>query len=183
MRWGFKTWCENVAISYRKELNKKETDPLTYELLSKHLNISLITPDVIKTLSAECLNILLYKESSSWSAVTISKNNKHIIIYNPSHSLPRRSNDVTHELSHIILEHKPQIMHSYETGIFLRNYDRNQEEEADWLAGTLLLPKSILMNIKFMNIPLDNAAKKYNVSISLLKMRLNLTGVNKIRLQ
>lgn len=177
---GFKTWCENTAAFYRRTMGLKKQDPLDPFALAKHLTIKIITPLDITDLSEHNKKILLQSEASSWSAATLSINNSVIIIYNSSHSPARQSNDIMHELSHIIAGHTPQIMHSYEMGVFLRMYDENQEAEADWLAATLLLSRDVLIAIKYSNISLEDSAKKYFVSKQLLNMRLNISGVNQI---
>ncbi|MGA2505974.1 MAG: ImmA/IrrE family metallo-endopeptidase [Chitinispirillaceae bacterium] len=178
---GFKSWSENIAIRYREELDLQKLDPLDAMVLAAHLQIPLITPDAIDNLSSSAKNILLHEDPDSWSAVTLHKNGKHFIIYNSSNAPSRRSNDIMHELSHIIIGHKPQKdFHSPELNVIIRDYNSEQEDEANCLASTLLLPKDALLNIKFKHISDDVAAKKYCVSKTLLKMRLNLSGVNYI---
>ena len=178
MKRGFKSLCENLALTYRKNLALTNKAPLCPHLLSKHLNIVVLAPENINKLSKDQLNILLNEEKSSWSAVALSFNNTNAIIYNSSHAKSRQTNDIMHELSHFILEHKPSGMHSYEIGVFLRYYDKTQEEEADCLASTLLLPRDVLMSIKYSKIGTTAAARQYSVSSSLLNMRLNTSGVN-----
>lgn len=178
LRRGFKTWCENTSLAYRKDLNLEKDSPLCPFALSKHLNINLVNPDEVDGLDKESLKIL-ENDSDSWSAVAISSDNVHLVIYNSIHAKSRQSNDIMHELSHIIIGHKPQtVHHSPETGLLLRDYDQSQEEEADCLAAILLLPKDAVFNIKFSKTPLALAAKTYGVSQKLLQMRLNTSGAN-----
>ena len=181
LKRGFKTWCERTALNYKKELGIGKQDPMKAVALAEHLNVKLLTPQDVPGLSDAELRILLNEESDAWSAVTLCKGNKHIVIYNPCRVNGRRSNDIMHELSHIIIGHKAQIMHSFEAEIFLRYYDKSQEEEADWLAGTLLLSRDTLFHIAFSGIEPFIAAKKYGVSEQLLSMRLNITGVKAIQ--
>jgi Zn-dependent peptidase ImmA (M78 family) len=181
LKRGFKTWSENIALRYRIELNLSKTAPLDPVLLASLLEIPLITPENLSNLSSNAKKILLQDDPSSWSAVTLHKNDKKLIIYNSSNALSRRSNDIMHELSHIIIGHEPQkCFHSPELNVMIRDFDANQEEEANCLSGTLLLPKDALMVIKFQNIHEDIAAKNYGVSKVLLTMRLNISGVNYI---
>jgi len=181
LKRGFKSWSENIAIRYRGELNLHKIDPLDAVLLASHLHIPLVNPDDLENLSSDSKKILLHDDSSSWSAITLNNNDKYLIIYNSSNAPSRRSNDIMHELSHIIIGHKPQkVFHSPELNIMIRDFDSNQEDEANCLAGTLLLPRDALFNIKFNKIPEDVAARKYGVSKILLTMRLNLSGVNYI---
>lgn len=183
MKHGFKSWCERAAISYRNNLGLKNIDPLPANTLAQHLGVILKTPEEIDGLSKESLEVLLNGESKSWSAVTLTFGTKNVVIYNPKHSAGRRSNDIMHELSHIIIGHQPQQMHSYELALLLRHYNAEQEDEADWLAATLLLPKDILIKIKASRIDHEDAARVYGTSKALVEMRMNVAGVNHIFLR
>jgi Zn-dependent peptidase ImmA (M78 family) len=57
-------------------------------------------------------------------------------------------------------------------------YQPNQEAEADWLAGALLLPRVALLSIVHRAIPHPTAMLTYGVSEDMLRMRLDRTGVN-----
>ena len=47
-----------------------------------------------------------------------------------------------HELAHLLLGHDPTTMYVVgEEGLALREFDQSKEQEADWLAGALLLPR------------------------------------------
>jgi len=181
MRRGFKTWCENISVRYRKDLGLSNTDPLGAKEFAQHLKIPLIKPDDISSLSPKSKRILLHEDASAWSALTLCCNGKHLIIYNSSNAPQRQSSDIMHELSHIIIGHTEQkVIHSKDLNVLIRGFNKDQEEEADWLSGTLLLPKDALMKIKFQKISYQMALSEYCVSQSMLTMRLNRTGVNYI---
>lgn len=61
--------------------------------------------------------------------------------------------------------------------MMLKAYDKEQEEEADLLAATLLLPRVALVSIMSSGGAIEDAAKDYSVSVDLLKMRLQRAGV------
>lgn len=176
---GFKAWSERVSIQYRKEMSLTSEAPLDVFAFAKHLNIIVKTPNDFD-LNPDVLRILLKQETDVWSAVTICMNERHMIIYNTSNAPTRRSNDIMHEIAHVVIGHEPQGMHSFDAGIFLRHYDQEKELEADYLAGSLLLPKDALLHIKKKRIPANIAARTYLVSERLLTMRMNLSGANKI---
>jgi len=181
LRRGFKSWCESVSVRFRKNLGKDSDSPLSPHELAAHLNIKLKQPAELPNISRDTLNTLLQTESDSWSAVTLSKENIHLIIYNNSHAATRQANDIMHELSHIILQHRPQAnFYSKEAGALLRQYDQNQEDEADCLARILLLPRDALFKIKSQAISHDQAARVYGVSKPLFTMRWHLSGIDKI---
>lgn len=181
MKRGFKSWCETIATKYRKELDLKNSDQLDPIVLAKYLKIPLLTPTEINGIDSETTRQLLITDQSSWSAVAIAINNSYLVIYNPSHSSGRKANNIMHELAHIIIGHKPnQTFFSSETGLFLRYFEQEQEEEADWLAATLLLPREALILAKRQQQDIHQISEKFCVSPQLVTMRLNISGVNKI---
>jgi Zn-dependent peptidase ImmA (M78 family) len=83
-----------------------------------------------------------------------------------------------HELAHIIIGHNPGRIDVTEDGsLILNTYERQQEDEANWLAGSLLLPREALLWIKRQGLDLGTAARQYGVSVTMLQYRLNVTGV------
>lgn len=178
-RRGFKTWCENIAASLRTDFKLPQSAPLDPVVLSNSLSVALLTPDDIPGIAGNSRRTLEV-ESDSWSAVTVSQGDKVAIVYNPAHSPGRNSNDIMHELAHIILDHDPaKIVLSADTLVALRTFDDSQEEEASWLSGALLLPRSALLAISRSGKTDDDACDHYRVSIDLLKYRRNITGVSR----
>jgi Zn-dependent peptidase ImmA (M78 family) len=179
MKRGFKSKCENTSLQIRRELKLRRTDPLPIELLATHIEVKLLKPSDILGLSNEAINILLGSEKDSWSAVTISSGGTDIVIYNPTHSTARRSTDIMHELAHMILRHKhtPILLFSQSDKVILRSYDEDQENEADWLAGCLLLPREALLHMTRIKTSKSDVCTEYAVSAQLLKYRTDITGV------
>lgn len=177
---GFKSWCEIISAQYRKELKIGPSDPIDPYALAALLNITIWPVNKIPGLDAQTLSILTVKDKDSWSAATISLNNDHLIITNPTHSKARTASDLMHEMSHLIIGHEPARVDVSEDNILLLNtYDKTQEQEADWLCGCLLLPRTALLRIKRMNWAVTEAAGNYGVSVDMLRYRMNVTGVNR----
>jgi len=177
---GFKTWCENMSLQLREELKLAKTDPLDPETLAKYLNVSLWKPDDLKGLPQNTRTTLLVRKKESWSAVTIAFAGIIVIIYNSAHSKGRQSSDVMHELSHIIIGHRPDNMVLSQDGQFtLREYDPDKEEEAQWLMGCLLLPREALLSIRRQGVGAEEACEIYGVSNDLLSWRINVTAVDR----
>ena len=177
---GFKTKSENLSSEIRKKLALEKSAPLPPESLAKYLGVYLLKPTEIEHLSEQSCLQLLVNDKRSWSAVTISYLGVDIITYNPTHSPRRYSSDIMHELSHIILGHKPSqiVILTPDSQIALREYNQELEEEATWLAGCLLLPREALLLIRRSGISNESACHKYGVSDILLNFRMNMTGVN-----
>jgi hypothetical protein len=178
-RRGFKTWCETVSAQYRRDLDLRPADPLDPISLAKHLRVQILQPRDVPDVGDEYLRILLRDDPDSWSAITICVGTRSVVIVNSTHSPARQASDIMHELSHIILAHKPARMDVTEDGtMILSNFDALQENEAAWLAGCLLLPRPALVAILRSRLDATIAAARYGVSTDMLRYRRNVTGAD-----
>jgi Zn-dependent peptidase ImmA (M78 family) len=176
---GFKTWCEEFSIQIRREMRLSSVSPLDPLDLAKVLDVDLREPYQLDGLPADVSERLINKHAGSWSAVSVSHGDKRLIVHNPTHSRPRRNSNLMHEMAHILLEHEPtHVFISPQAGYALRTHDENQESEAAWLAGCLLLPRPALLYIRKRGLDDDAACGEYGVSEDLLRFRMNATGVN-----
>lgn len=175
---GFKTWCEQSSLALRKELRLRGTDPIDPWKLAEHLSIQVKTTLEHKGLSTadrECL-----EGDSAWSALTLEVGGKKRIILKASNSPGRKSSDLTHEIAHQLLGHKAVGAGKLIVGhLMVHSFSQIEEDQANWLSGTLLLPRAALLHIK-KQFSDDNeaAAATYKVSVAMLKYRLGVTGVN-----
>jgi hypothetical protein len=177
---GFKSWCENVARQQRRELKLRPSDSLDPLRLAQHLEVEVHTADEVPGISPECLRILTIEDADSWSAATLSGSHKDVIILNPAHSRGRVASDLTHELAHILIGHRAaRVDVSADGRLLLSTYDKNQEDEAAWLAGCLLLPRDAIILIRSHRLDLNLAATNYGVSLDMLRYRINVTGVDR----
>jgi Zn-dependent peptidase ImmA (M78 family) len=84
-----------------------------------------------------------------------------------------------HELSHIELRHMPMRVDVSVSGLLLlSNYSDEQEQEADWYAGALLLPRDALAAARRRNKTATEIATYYGVSEALCEWRLRMTAVD-----
>lgn len=177
---GFKTRCENIAQSIRVDLERGPSDPLPPTELAVYLGVHIVAPHDLPGMSELSLRVLLEEESDDWSALTISGPSVTFVIYNPTNSARRRSSDIAHELSHVLLRHSPSTLMFAPDGTWtLRSYDDQQEAEAAWLSGCLLLPRPALLLIAKLNLSPSEAAARYEVSEQLLRYRKDITGVTR----
>jgi hypothetical protein len=175
---GFKTFCEELAVRVRNDLSLPPVAPLPPLRLAEWLGVTLWTPADVPGVSPELRRRLLEQHASSWSAFSIADGNRWLILYNSSHSEARTASDLMHELAHILLEHRPGKMVITQSGLALRTFDRDQEDQASWLSGCLLLPRAALIHILKSRLPTTHACSLYSVSNDLLRYRLNATGAN-----
>ncbi|WP_407925207.1 ImmA/IrrE family metallo-endopeptidase [Glacieibacterium frigidum] len=101
---------------------------------------------------------------------------QHAIIYNDCLPLTRSHADIMHEISHLMLLHPPHRLRADTGG---RHYDSDLEDEANWLGPALLVSEEAALAIAQRGWSAGQAAKIYNVSPSLMQMRLNVTGAMK----
>lgn len=175
---GFKTWCETVALQQRRTLKLQPTAPLDPGVLAASIGIEVRTLEEVPGLDDDVLHVLRGEGADSWSAVTLTDGAKSVIILNSAHSVGRSASDLTHELAHLIIGHRPGRIDITEDGaLMLHTYDRQQEDEANWLAGCLLLPRLALLFIERQGLDAASAARLYGVSTPMLQYRRQVTGV------
>ncbi len=178
---GFKTRCENLAETVRKDVGLQPDAALAPEIVATYLNIQLLHPKDIPGMPAGALDALLVTDANDWSALTIgSDGGRSLIIYNPTHSAARRASDLSHEMGHLLLRHAPStLMFSPDGTWTLRSFDAAQEDEANWLAGCLLLPRVALLTVTKQRLTDEVAAARFGVSTQMLRYRRGVTGVER----
>jgi len=179
LKRGFKAWCEKAAAGYRRDLGLQRDDALDPHILAKHLRVLVITPDKLPGLAATTLRHLLHVDPDSWSAVTLVLSGRRLVIVNSSHPPGRLASSLSHELSHIILEHKPtQAFFGPNGSLMIKEFNKEQEEEADCLASVLLVPREALLSL-VSRYDDQELASHFGVSLPLLRMRRNRSGVDR----
>jgi Zn-dependent peptidase ImmA (M78 family) len=176
---GFKTWAEQTSARARQQLKLSSISPLDPFALAGVLDVYIMTPDDLSDLPAKVRRRLLTEFSDHWSAITVMSGNHHLIVTNSAHASTRRNSSLAHELAHIILGHEPSLMFmTPKSGLALRTHNDEQEEQANWLAGALLLPRDALVAIRRSGTSDERACREYGVSSAMLKFRMNVSGVN-----
>jgi Zn-dependent peptidase ImmA (M78 family) len=99
-----------------------------------------------------------------------------VVVFNPLHSPGRTRSNQAHELAHILLDHDVRTIEQVGNFKFL-TCDTEQEEEADWLGGCLLLPRDLLMSAAWKGMSPADIADKYETSEQMARFRLNASGV------
>jgi Zn-dependent peptidase ImmA (M78 family) len=178
-RRGFKTWAERTSLRVRQKLKLSPSSPLDPFPLAELLGVSIVASRDLSDLPADVRRRLENDHRDCWSAITVTDGRGHLIVTNPSHAQTRLNSSLAHELAHIILGHEPSMMFmSPKSGTALRTHNEEQEEEANWLAGCLLLPREALMFIRRGGMSDEDACSQYGVSLAMLRFRFNVTGVD-----
>ena len=176
MRRGFKAEAERRAESIRRELGKRPADPVDAVEVARHLGAGVRAADELTTLSK--LRALEEFQPGAFSACTFTIDGRHVIVYNPLSAPVRTQSDIAHEVAHILLEHKVKDVQKL-GGIAFYTCDGEEEQEANWLAGCLLLPRPLLLRALKRGLDARGIADEYGISERMAAYRLRTTGVER----
>ena len=178
MRRGFKSWCEKASAEFRSHLGLGLAERLDPRDLARHLGVLIWTPHDVPGLSSRSIEQLTKVDPGSWSAVTVAAGGQNLVIVNSAHAPTRQRSSLAHELAHVILNHRPATTSVSDKGLLFRDhYDVEQEEEADWLGGALLLPREGLLSVYRRSSSSEVIGQIFGVSSKLIDWRLRMTGV------
>lgn len=177
MRRGFKAEAERSAAAVRETLGLGPIDAVDPWAYARLLGVEVLTFDEI-ALDEKHRRQLLDLDSDSWSGLTVKEGGTHFVIINPAHQPARRVSTMMHELAHIALNHLPKRVDFSPGGIMLlSDYPADQEDEADWLAAAILLPRDALAHYRALSWPKSKICAHFGVSDQLCEWRLRMTGV------
>ena len=177
MRRGFKAEAERRAQDVRGELGLSQLDPLCPWEYASHLGVVVLDFDLLD-LDARHRKQLTNTDPESWSGVTLKEAGRFFVLLNPSDTRPRQVSTLMHEVAHIVLRHVPGRVDVSKSGLMLlSDYPEEQEQEADWLAATLLLPREALEHYRRLGWTPEMICERYGVSGQLCAWRLRMTGV------
>jgi len=180
MRHGFKAQAERLSLELRAEQSLTASCKLLPRVFLASIGITIWEPKEIPGIDHAHVIQLTETDPDSWSGCTIKENGHTAIIINPTHPITRQANTLMHEWSHIKLRHKPNRVDRSPNGLLLlSDYPKDIEDEADWLAGALLLPREGILQSRKQGLTAERIAQHYGVSKDLTNWRLRMTGVNK----
>ena len=178
MRRGFKAWCERTSAEYRQSLDLSDEYYFEPELLAREVGVTVLALEELPGVPQSSSHQLTVADPDSWSAITVEAHGNRVTVLNPAHSETRIRNSLTHELAHVILNHSLANVGISQEGLLIQqSCDPEQEEEADWLSSTLLVPRNLLARAYFKERSADACAHLFGVSTDLVNWRLRMTGV------
>lgn len=173
---GFKAEAERIAQRLRADAGVGRSARLKLKPVAESLDVRIVSADELVPI--ETLHEIERIQAYSFSACTFEINERHVIVFNPIRSRPRRRSDIAHELAHVILEHDLTEI-QYLNDVPFRTCRPDQEQEATALGGTLLLPRSALLKEARSGATIDQVAKKFDVTKQMAQFRWNSTGVER----
>lgn len=176
MRRGFKAEAERLASRLRSDLQVPADVGLNVDRLAEHLGVSVRSADQLVPRS-ELERLQEIQPGCFSAAIFHLPDGRVVAVTNPlNDTRARRDSDLAHELSHLILKHAPSQVDRLGDLTFF-DCDPEQEEEANWLAGCLLLPRPLLLKAARQALSPEQVAEKNAVSIEMARFRLNTSGV------
>jgi Zn-dependent peptidase ImmA (M78 family) len=172
-RRGFKTEANSIATEVRGELNLTALDALDPWALAAYLCIPVWPLSSLEDDAKAAIQHLRDIDQGAFSAVTVFCGTKRTIVHNDGHVRGRQVSDVAHELSHGLLQHPPTPALD-DRGC--RDWNEGIEDEAQWLAGALLITEDAALWIARGNASEDEAAARFGVTRRMVHYRLNVTG-------
>lgn len=179
MRRGFKAEAERRSEAARASLGLgplAKLDPWAY---ADSLGAYVLGADELDLPPDDAIQ-LLQRDPDSWSGMTLAEDGLLLIVLNSAQSRRRQASTLMHELAHSILDHTPASVQVSPAGlVLLSDYSDEQEEEADWLGGALLLPHAALLHHRGNGRSAADIARHFGVSDDLCNWRCRMTGVEK----
>jgi Zn-dependent peptidase ImmA (M78 family) len=175
-RPGFKSEANATAAEIRAELGLTALDRLDPWALAEHLEVPVVPLSDYRDDAPGALRHFSEVEVDVFSAVTVFHGPRRTIVHNDAHSPGRQASNLAHELGHALLLHDPTPALD-DRGC--RRWDQRIEDEAQWLAGALLLTEDAALSIVRRGIALHVAAERFGISEQMVSYRLNVTGARK----
>lgn len=179
MKRGFKSQCERRSVEARKLLGLQPHEPLNGFELARVQKVSVWSESDVAELPAEDVRQLTVDAGDDWLAFTLRLGTDHLVVYNSSQSVGRVNSMLMHELAHIMLGHELTSAGLSEDGYLMpTTYDQEQEDEANWFGGTLLLPRPALLRVRGQNMDDQQIRQRYSVTQEMINWRFRMTGVD-----
>jgi IrrE N-terminal-like domain len=188
MKKGFnKAQLERTSVELRKCIGLNHNEPIDCLTLLKHLPNHLSKDFKIRALQISemskyslcptIIDTLCGQAKKEFSAVLLEVSGGFLILYNQSHSDSRITSTLAHEISHIVCGHKFNTLSMSSSDIMLRQFPKEHEDEANWLAGCILLPREGLLWALKKGMNHEQIASHFSISIDMVRWRYNSTGV------
>lgn len=173
LRRGFKSEAHGHARRLREELGLGVAAPLSPWKLAEHLAIPVIPVSRFRPELPDQVEHITVTDSGAFSAATICRRYRRLIVINDAHHPNRQASSLAHEVAHIILWHTPAQAFGKDG---VREWNPTQEREAEWLGAALLISDEAALDTVAKRMSLSAAAAFYGVSEDMVVFRVRVTG-------
>lgn len=174
MRRGFKTEAKRFALELRAEIGLDAHAPFDPYRFASEYGIPVVR---LSDLHGDARDHFLKVTGGALSGALIPSGTGVVILENDAQPHARRRTTMCHELGHVVLEHEFGVSLSDERKCGLGG---DQEAEADWLSGELLIPSDGAFRLARANATDEQAASAYKVSLAVARWRMNQSGARKV---
>lgn len=175
LRRGFKAEAERLAKEIWGGMGLEPGDSLDALSLAKHVGCDVRSAAQLVDITK--LEELRRIQDDAFFACTFKlPDGRHAIVYNPLMKETRINSDVAHEVAHIVLKHRLSRLQRIGKVAF-HSCDSQQEEEASWLSGCLLLPRFAIAHDLRKRFSHSTIADRRRLSREMVEYRIRVTGV------
>lgn len=171
--FGFKQYAVDLSVKVRRRLALSPVDRLDVRRLAALYDVPIVPFDQLPT-ATEAVRYFTETHRTRLSGLVVPVNGQQVILFNPADGDERFVSTITHEVSHCLLDHQSELRLTGEETCLSGHPD--QEDEAAWLGGELLVPRDAARCMVFRGIGEDAAAAMYGVSIEMARWRMNICG-------
>ena len=168
MRRGFKAEAKSLALELRREIGLTPIEPFNPHALAELYGVRVFPVPKLSPPSSE---------GDSVSGLLHPVGTGAIILENSSHSDARCRLTVSHEMSHLVLYHEFPALIVDPSGC--RDVNPDQEDEANCLAGELVLPTERAHELAKNGLDDAQVARLMGISIEAARWRMNVSGARK----
>ncbi|MEX5268569.1 ImmA/IrrE family metallo-endopeptidase [Kocuria sp. CPCC 204721] len=175
MRRGFKTESKQLALEVRAEIGLGPHDPFDPYHLAEMYGIRVVRLTDLN--ESDAVRHFTEVRVSALSGALIPDGSSLLILENDIHTPQRRRSTLSHEMAHVILEHSFGVTLAYDRKCGLGG---DSENEADLLAGELLIPFDAALRQAWKDATNEEVATLFEVSTQHAAWRMNASGARKI---
>lgn len=176
MQRGRKAQLARLALEVRVEVGSEPTDPIDPRAIAALYGFQIMALSQLG-ISVGLFGVGRLFTADHWSGALVSDGRSAVIIENDFHPWGRRNATVAHEVSHILLEHPLQSHVTYERRC---GAGKDFEDEADSLAGELLIPAEAARQAARRRASDGEVANYFGVSVPFARWRMNVSGARKV---
>jgi hypothetical protein len=174
-----KDW-ERHGSALRKKAGLRAAEKLNPWALAPKIGLTVVNGWEAASWSNESdRHQLIVKDKYGWSGGVFPRplpDGSFLCILNPTHSARRNKITLMEEIAHAHLGHKPSGLICISDGLQVRDYNRNQEQEAYGVGAAALIPWITLFPALNDGRSVNELAEDFEVTSDLIKYRIKITG-------
>ncbi|PXY31880.1 ImmA/IrrE family metallo-endopeptidase [Prauserella muralis] len=177
LRRGFKAEAKRLALQVREELGVAVFAPLDPYALAELYGIEVCDLSH-PTLPADAVRHFTGPAAAAFSGALLAVGTGRVIVENHVHEPTRRRSTIAHEMAHVLLEHDVDLLLTAED--LCQSSASAVEQEANELAGELLVPRDAATVAAFRGWTDASVARYFRVSESMARWRMNATAARRV---